>query len=70
MDSDKKYETLKKVKNYSEIIADKRLLEKSWKSYIDFQAKQYIEYWSPILLPPWKTTAFGGGDVLTGYAVR
>jgi len=23
-----------------------------------------------VLLPPWKTTAFGGGDVLTGYAVR
>ena len=22
------------------------------------------------LLAPWKTTAFGGGDVLTGYAVR
>jgi len=25
---------------------------------------------SAILLGPWKTTAFGGGDVLTGYAVR
>jgi len=25
---------------------------------------------SRLLLGPWKTTAFGGGDVLTGYAVR
>jgi len=30
----------------------------------------FIQESRPFLLGPWKTTAFGGGDVLTGYAVR
>jgi len=48
MDNDKKNKTLSRIKMYSEIIANSELLEKSWRSYVDIQAKQYIDYWSPI----------------------
>jgi poly-gamma-glutamate synthesis protein (capsule biosynthesis protein) len=48
LDNDKKDENLSRVKSYSEIIANSELLEKSWRSYADIQAKQYIDYWSPI----------------------